>query len=257
MPEVVDILDFTGPPKPELVVYSEGLTTDSPGTTAAERHEWTDFFWTSLRYPETIDGRFEDDQIQNHTDTTDRPRVELGRTKTEGFAVGSSNDTTTSPSVEPTDQTDFDTHSDFLVLLHELVATGSQKEFIEAVENVDWRTKTPREAKQTIDLALELGCHSVASELAAKGHKMFRHDHKLERLACVLAPPKLIRKEVPAVKGLNASVKWFEEHRKQYSGNWLVVRNGELLVSANSREELSKALDQLDTRSDVLVAFAR
>lgn len=253
MPEVVDILDFTGPPKPELVVYSEQLITGMPATTAAERHEWIDLVLASLGYPETIDGRFEEDLTQRHTDTTDRPRVELGRTKTEGFAVGSSDDTTTSPSVEPTDQTDFDTHSDFLVWLYELVSTGSQKEFIEAVENVDWRTKIPQEVKQTIDLALELGCHSIAGELAAKGHKMFPHDPTLERIARVLAPPELVRAGVPAVPGLNDSVKWFEEHREQYRGQWVVIRNGELVSTADSREELDTVLENLDARTEVLV----
>jgi hypothetical protein len=128
---------------------------------------------------------------------------------------------------------------------------------MEAVDTIEWESQSPTQIKQAIDLALGLGCHAVAVELAATGRNRYPNDPTLERIARVLAPPEYVRKDVPAVSGLSPSVKWFQEHREQYAGKWLAIRNGKLLAAADSREELSKELDKLDRRSDVLVAFAR
>lgn len=144
-----------------------------------------------------------------------------------------------------------------LLVPRKAVSADSQKEFVETVGTIEWSSQSPSQIKQAIDVALGLGCHAVAAELAATGRNRYPNDPALERIAHVLAPPELVRTGVPAVSGLSASVKWFEEHREQYSGKWLAVRNGKLLASADSRKELSKELDKLDTRSDVLVAFAR
>lgn len=138
--------------------------------------------------------------------------------------------------------------------LCELVDSGSQKAFADAVESIDWRSQSPTTFREAINLALEIGCHAIAAQLASRGHALFSDDPTLVRIARVLAPPKGVRKGIPAVPGINASMEWLEDHRERYSGKWVAVRNGELLASSDSRKEISGALDDLDTRSDVLVA---
>lgn len=156
--------------------------------------------------------------------------------------------------VESVEKAGSDAHSPAVVPFDEVVSSDSPKEFMEAIASIDWSSQSPSELREAIDLAFQLGCHSVAIELASEGHKLFPHDLTLERIARVLAPPKLVRTGIPAIPGLRDSVEWFEKHREQYSGKWVAIRNGKLLASADSRAELSRTLDSLNTLTDVLVA---
>ncbi|MBS1253921.1 MAG: hypothetical protein MAG451_02975 [Anaerolineales bacterium] len=156
--------------------------------------------------------------------------------------------------VELMERVDEDGHSVAAILLHEAVSSGSREMFVDAVESIDWASQSPALAKQAVDLALEVGCHLVAAQLAAKGHELFPDDPALERIAHVLAPPKLVRTGLPPVPGLGASMQWLREHQGDYGGKWVVIRNGELLAASDSREELSNELDGLDSLTEILVA---
>lgn len=138
-------------------------------------------------------------------------------------------------------------------LLYKAVASGSQEKFVALVETIDWDTlQTPQRLKEAVDLALANGYHTIAIDITTKGLALFPEDADLQKIAGILAPPKVIRADVPPSAGLGKSVKWLKENRAQYGGQWVAVKDGSLLGSASSRQELSKTLNDSDA-SNVLI----
>ncbi len=105
---------------------------------------------------------------------------------------------------------------------------------------------TPESIKEAINIALGNGYHTTAVDLATKGLALFPEDAELQKVVKILAPPKIIRTNIPPNKGLGQSMKWLKENRQQYQGVWVAVQDGVLLGHAPSREELSAALDGVD-----------
>lgn len=160
--------------------------------------------------------------------------------------------TNVSDQIGYTEQIDAEASDAAVSSLQEAAASGSQKAFVDAVRHTDWDIQPPGAIKKAIDLALATGCHAIAAQLASEGHERFPEHPTLARIARALAPPKFIRTR-PPVPGISASMMWLQEHTEEYRGKWVAIRNGKLLTATDSREELSHALDNLDSVSDVLV----
>ena len=148
------------------------------------------------------------------------------------------------------------TEPGILAGLYEALSCDSQQLFVEAVTELDWTARTASQIKEAIDLALEIGCHSIAADLADMGHALYPDDPALEQISKVLAPPKVIRRDIPPVKGVGTSMKWLKANSDQYKGEWVVMKNGQLLCHTASKEELPQILDNLDTLVDVIVTKA-
>ncbi len=114
--------------------------------------------------------------------------------------------------------------------------------------------QNPVQAKADVDLALAVGRHKVAAQLAAKGHLLFPDDDMLERAARVLAPPNVrVSPADPKSKGLNESVIWLREHENEYQGEWVVIQDGKLLFHTASSTELSEYKKDLSFSGYTLV----
>ncbi len=96
------------------------------------------------------------------------------------------------------------------------------------------------------------GHHTIAVNITAKGLDLFPEDSDLQKIAGILAPPKVIRADIPPSAGLGKSVKWLKENRAQYGGQWVAVKDGSLLGHASSRQELSETLNDSDA-SNILI----
>jgi len=137
--------------------------------------------------------------------------------------------------------------------LYKAIFSSSQETFVKVVENIDWDAlQTPEPIKKAIDLALANGYHTMALNITTKGLALFPEDTDLQKFARILAPPKVIRANVPPSVGLRESMKWLEENRAQYSGQWVAIKHGSLLGHASSRQELSEILTDLDS-SNILI----
>ncbi len=136
--------------------------------------------------------------------------------------------------------------------LRQAAADGMQTEFIEAIVNIDhWQY--PLHIKEAIELALKMGCYGTATKLANDGVKLYPEDNQLQKLARVLAPPKVVKTGVPPNKGLGASMKWLKAYGDEYRGQWVVIDNGELLAHSSIRSELTEILENLSTRDGIVV----
>lgn len=63
-------------------------------------------------------------------------------------------------------------------------------------------------------------------------------------MADILTPPVVHNIHVSHAKGLDASMAWLSEHASQYRGQWVAVREGKLLGTAWSLEELDSIIGQ-------------
>src|SRR5262245_22271123 len=117
-------------------------------------------------------------------------------------------------------------------LLTESAQADDKQRFISLVEDIDWTTRPPNELAKALDLALHLDLSSLAIKLAQLGGRLFPNHDRLQRAAKVLAPPLVRRSQKPPIKGLAASRNWFRDHASAYRGQWVAVREGELLAAA-------------------------
>jgi len=119
--------------------------------------------------------------------------------------------------------------------------------FSRALTKMDQLTWAPAYYASVIRLALQAGAHRPAAELARKARERYPNDADVVRLADLLAPlPSPVRRS-PADPTLRANRNWFVHHAAQYRGQWVAVRNGELLGAAPTLRELKALVG--DTRS--------
>ncbi len=136
--------------------------------------------------------------------------------------------------------------------LTERVRAGDTRHFVALVEATDWTTQQPEALTTAIDLALHLDMSRLAVKLAEMGGRLFPDHERVQQAARVLAAPAKTRisKRRP-IKGKRASMDWFQKHATEYRGQWVAVRDGQLVQSAQSFETLIETIgrdnDLLDT----------
>jgi hypothetical protein len=98
-----------------------------------------------------------------------------------------------------------------------------------------WSAET---AAQTVRLALRVGSFDIAAELSAAAAKRYPQSAELARFAAVLGPSRWVRAESASDPSVTADTRWFAQQSAQYRGQWVAVRNGELLGAAATVKEL-------------------
>lgn len=57
------------------------------------------------------------------------------------------------------------------------------------------------------------------------------------------APPRVLREGLPARPELLADDEWLKEHAEEYRGQWVALRNGELVAAAATARELRSRIE--------------
>lgn len=104
---------------------------------------------------------------------------------------------------------------------------------------------SPGSVMQSVRLAIAAGSLSLARTLAAEGSHHYPESAELQKAAHILAPPKVLSHKLPPDPGIAANVDWLRDHREQYQGRWVALRDGVLLKDAPSRGELMPGLGDL------------
>jgi hypothetical protein len=133
---------------------------------------------------------------------------------------------------------------DLEALLEEIVQGGNYQQFVSLIETIDWSSRRPDELTKAIDLALSLEMTKLARKLAQLGGRLFPDHERIQQAAKVLSPPVISRVYSSQTKGLEASMAWFDNHADQYRGQWVAVREGQLLGVANSLAELTPLIGE-------------
>lgn len=119
-------------------------------------------------------------------------------------------------------------------------ATGDERAFLAAKDAVEWEVRPAADFIRAIELALAAGAHLTARDLAAQGVTRHPENTRLQRLARVLAPPRVLHNDAPPQSGLRANRDWLVAHGNQYRGRWVALRQGQLLGVADSLTALKK-----------------
>ena len=145
-----------------------------------------------------------------------------------------------------------------IISLHK---TNTANQFRKAIDEIDWTAESPAIMREAIDMAFGRGSFRIAAYLAAKGHALFPTDATLEQIDYILNIPKEVFKWTPANPKTGNSIRWLKEHGAEYEGQWVAIRDGELLMAADTHGELYDRLRPYEIqegieKKDVLVALA-
>jgi len=132
-----------------------------------------------------------------------------------------------------------------LALLNEYADAKDYRAFADLVERLDWATRSPDDLATAIDLALGMGMSRLPMKLAQLGGRLFPDHERVQQAAYVLAPPVArVTTHLPRARGLDDSMTWIEEHSRQYQGQWVAVREGQLLGAAQSLDDIMPLVGQ-------------
>jgi len=109
---------------------------------------------------------------------------------------------------------------------------------------------SPEDFIHAIQTALENSDYVTAQQLAIEAVEHYPQHEELMKYAHILASPKItVTRHLPnRDPGVNQD--WVRQNRNQYRGQWVALRNGQLLTSANSINEL---LEQLSDKQGVFL----
>jgi hypothetical protein len=93
----------------------------------------------------------------------------------------------------------------------------------------------------------------LARHLAALGRTLYPDDAEMATAVRVLAPPKVLEVKRPAKPGLNANTKWLRDNSSRYANQWVALRNGELLGTGQSRQDLVAQLGETANAAETYI----
>jgi hypothetical protein len=88
--------------------------------------------------------------------------------------------------------------------------------------------------------------HLRARELATEGHRRFPDDPELARYARVLAPPQVLRADLPPDPSGTLDILWLRAHADEYHGEWIALKDGQLVAHAPTVRELKAQVPSFD-----------
>ncbi len=137
--------------------------------------------------------------------------------------------------------------------LEDAAETGDEIAFLSAVKELEGEELSAADFIRVIRLAHAAGAYLAAREFSARGASIHSSDSELQKCARVLAPPKVIGRGLPARPDIKANGAWMKQHGHKYRGQWVAVRNGQLLGAAASLDDL---VNELGETKDVLLTIA-
>jgi Arc/MetJ-type ribon-helix-helix transcriptional regulator len=108
-----------------------------------------------------------------------------------------------------------------------------------AATEMDRPLQSPDDYLQALAHALRVGEFGRARQLTLKGAARYPEHAELIKSAWVLAPPAVRRASRPHTADIQANRAWLKAHRQDYAGQWIALRDGYLLASAPSFDQLA------------------
>jgi hypothetical protein len=130
-----------------------------------------------------------------------------------------------------------DANGQLLTQLEHAALAGDGLAVLKLGDTADWSALTAEELVTAVRLVLRVNAVQLARQLSVLGVACYPDDAELQKLAYVLAPPRVIA-HGPADPGAGKDMAWLKQHRKGYRGKWVALRDGELLAVGDSVDEL-------------------
>lgn len=130
---------------------------------------------------------------------------------------------------------------------------ADERSFIAAFERIDWELQPPDAVMRAVRLAITADAPLVARKLATEGAHRHPEHAELQKAARILAPPRVIRSDLPPNPGMAHNVRWLKEQGASYRGSWVALREGQLLATADSLQAL---IERVGKHRDILYTVA-
>ena len=135
--------------------------------------------------------------------------------------------------------------TDGLARLEAAAHAGDETAFLDARRAIEWSKRSAKDFTQAVRWALEAGAYRAATLLATEGAERFPRHAELAKMARILAPPRVIRSDLPPDPSIAAGMDWLRAHRDEYLGQWVALRAGVLLGTGNSFGELANRIGDI------------
>jgi hypothetical protein len=124
--------------------------------------------------------------------------------------------------------------------------SADERAFTRAATGIDWSRSSSTQFAQAVGLALTAGAYLLARNLATQGAALHPDDRQLEKLARLLAPPRVINAELPANESVRPNQAWLRDNGSQYQGQWVALRQGALLAAGPSARQVRDSLESTE-----------
>ena len=121
-----------------------------------------------------------------------------------------------------------------------------QKVFVEGKRLINWERQPARNYIKGVRLALDSGADLIARELAMDGASRYPDNEDLQKLAHILAPPRLVESNIPAKPSVKSNNDWLFANTQNYRGKWVALRSGELLHIGDTVEEVRAQIKNIE-----------
>jgi hypothetical protein len=122
---------------------------------------------------------------------------------------------------------------------------GNEVLFVRALSQINWAHRPASDYVRGVRLALAAGAHLQARSLATQGAQRYPDHVELQKMARILAPPRVVRTGLPADPSLRADRQWLQANRSRYAGRWIALKQGRLLAAGETVSELRAKLGDL------------
>lgn len=104
--------------------------------------------------------------------------------------------------------------------------------FLTTYEQITWADQPAENFVRAVHLALAAGAHLLARDLSQEGAARYPDHSELAKMAHILAPPVAKTVATPPNTTWKADREWLKVHWREYHGQWVALKNGQLLGAA-------------------------
>jgi hypothetical protein len=110
--------------------------------------------------------------------------------------------------------------------------------FVTIANLIDWDSRPVENYLTAIQLALRIGAHLKARELALAGGKCFPENPEMAKYARILAPVRTIRSDLPSNPEASSNMQWLKSNQDKFRGRWVAIKNGKLITAAENYQQI-------------------
>jgi|CXWK01.1.fsa_nt_gi hypothetical protein len=134
---------------------------------------------------------------------------------------------------------------DVLARLRLASDAGNEQSFHEAYALIDWLQQAPEIIERVVRLAFQSGLHYLAQTLARNGAALHPDHLGLHKFARALNPASAQVSHGTHDPAVRADTQWFAKHSAEHYGQWVAVKNGQLISAAPTIQQLEAQIGDL------------
>lgn len=105
--------------------------------------------------------------------------------------------------------------------------------------------KSPEEFIEAMRTALNRGDFYAAQQLSFEAIEQYPDHAEVKKVARILAPPVITTSQAPPGRNLWINQDWIKQNRMQYRGQWVALKDGQLLAHGKNIDELVEQVGEI------------